>query len=177
MKKVITICLLVVSLFVGGWTLDAKTTKKKTKTRTSQASSASNVSGPSYMVYTNDFFKFSKGKLLEYKDPDKLYSYLENKGYKIISSTIPFEGWIDKTYENNGIVINISIADNAFQGFITINFVNSQQTELFLSNLKSTGWKKYSGGNNFYYAKGYVHSGTFEITRNGNEILIQQYDL
>lgn len=35
MKKVITICLLVITLLVGGMSLDAKTTKKKSKARTS----------------------------------------------------------------------------------------------------------------------------------------------
>ena len=41
MKKVITICLLVVTLFVGSMTMDAKTTKKKsTRGKTTQTSSA-----------------------------------------------------------------------------------------------------------------------------------------
>ena len=40
MKKVITICLLVVTLLVGGMTMDAKTTKKKGKARTAQTSSS-----------------------------------------------------------------------------------------------------------------------------------------
>ena len=40
MKKIIPICLLVISLFVGGITIDAKTTKKKKKVRTTQTSSS-----------------------------------------------------------------------------------------------------------------------------------------
>ena len=41
MNKVITICLLVVTLLLGGMTMEAKTTKKKsTKTKTTQTSSA-----------------------------------------------------------------------------------------------------------------------------------------
>ena len=40
MKKVITICLLIVTLLAGGMTMEAKTTKKKGKTRTTQTSSA-----------------------------------------------------------------------------------------------------------------------------------------
>ena len=36
MKKVITICLLVITFFAGGMTIGAKTTNKKTKTRTSK---------------------------------------------------------------------------------------------------------------------------------------------
>ena len=41
MKKIITIALLVVTLLVGGMTMDAKTTKKKPKARTSQTSKKS----------------------------------------------------------------------------------------------------------------------------------------
>ena len=43
MKRVITICLLVVSIFVGGMTVDAKTTKKKGKARTTQTTSSSKI--------------------------------------------------------------------------------------------------------------------------------------
>lgn len=49
MKKIITICFLVVTLLAGGMTMDAKTTKKKSsKARTSQTSSSNwNGSMPS----------------------------------------------------------------------------------------------------------------------------------
>ena len=40
MKKLITICLLVVTLLVGGMTMDAKTTKKKSKGSSSKQSSS-----------------------------------------------------------------------------------------------------------------------------------------
>ena len=39
MKKLITISLLVITLLVGGMTVEAKTTKKKSKARTTQTSS------------------------------------------------------------------------------------------------------------------------------------------
>ena len=40
MKKIITICLLIVTLIVGGTTMDGKATKKKNKTKTSQTVSS-----------------------------------------------------------------------------------------------------------------------------------------
>ena len=43
MKRVITICLLVVSIFVGGMTVDAKTTKTTKKARTTQTTSSSKI--------------------------------------------------------------------------------------------------------------------------------------
>lgn len=44
MKRIITICLLAVSLLAGVMSLDAKTTKKKSKTRTNQTSNTSRSS-------------------------------------------------------------------------------------------------------------------------------------
>ena len=43
MKKVITIYFLVVNLLVGGMTVEAKTTKKKAKERTTQTTSTSKI--------------------------------------------------------------------------------------------------------------------------------------
>lgn len=45
MKKVITICMLIVSLIAGGMTMDAKTTKKKSSHKTSASASQSNTFG------------------------------------------------------------------------------------------------------------------------------------
>ena len=43
MKRVITICLLVVSIFVGGMNVDSKTTKKKNKAKTTRTTSSSKI--------------------------------------------------------------------------------------------------------------------------------------
>ena len=43
MKKLATILMLVAVLFVGGTTVDAKTTKKKAKARTTQTTSSSKI--------------------------------------------------------------------------------------------------------------------------------------
>lgn len=45
MKKVIIICLLVVTLLVGGMTIDAKTTKRASKAKTTQTKQSPNVMG------------------------------------------------------------------------------------------------------------------------------------
>ena len=60
MKKVITICLLVISLLVGGTTVDAKTTKKKGKARTTQSASSKSSSKKDQMI----------GKLKKYRNQD-----------------------------------------------------------------------------------------------------------
>ena len=55
MKKLVSVCLLVVTLLVGGMTVDAKTTKKKKKARTTQTSSSAFWNGdiPSALfIYT-----------------------------------------------------------------------------------------------------------------------------
>ena len=55
MKKVITISLLVITLLVGGMTVDAKTTKKSSKTKTSQNTKISSPAGHTYKCKFSDF--------------------------------------------------------------------------------------------------------------------------
>lgn len=80
MKKVITICLLVATLFVGGITADAKTTKKNTKARTTQTGKK----GGSLSVDTFLKCENSQYKLYWYKDLSKIKAALKDLGYKDI---------------------------------------------------------------------------------------------
>ena len=72
MKKVITICLMVVTLLVGGMTVEAKTTKKKGKARTTQISKKSSGLAEKIIGHTYEnkkyelqwtFFKNGIGKV------------------------------------------------------------------------------------------------------------------
>ena len=59
MKKVITICLLVITLLTGGMTMEAKTTKMNSKNKTSQNTKISSPAGHIYKCKFPDFsFKF-----------------------------------------------------------------------------------------------------------------------
>ena len=85
MKRVITICLLVVSIFVGGMTVDAKTTKKKGKAKTSQSSSASK--------YWNGDMPTAK-LVLTYRGGWGNDNYgFANKGYRLTDGEVG-EAWI-----------------------------------------------------------------------------------
>ena len=77
MKKVITICLLVVTLLVGGLTVEAKTTKKKSKIKSSKTTSNS---------YNNPFTKKYKG----YIGP-----------YSVIVTLTFYDYEFDRTYVGN----------------------------------------------------------------------------
>lgn len=75
MKKVITICLLVVTLIVGGMTIDAKTTKKGSKTKTTSTSKRSSSKG-------NDLGLFNvqgKVKSITYSEDNCLPSPFRSK--------------------------------------------------------------------------------------------------
>lgn len=62
MKNVIAICLLLASIFVGGMTMDAKTTKKKKKARTTQTSSNALWNGdmPTASLIVNNMGKWDE---------------------------------------------------------------------------------------------------------------------
>ena len=78
MKKVITIALLVVTLFAGGMTAEAKTTKKKsTTTKTTQTSSAQwNGDIPSASLIYKSFLP----------DPNSDFKNFEKYGYNLINN-------------------------------------------------------------------------------------------
>ena len=177
MKKIATILMLVAAILIGSSTIDAKTTKKKSKSRTSQQSiSSSQVSGAAYMVYAHDFFKFSKGKIDKFRNLPQLMEYLEDKGYKLVSTHRYLDYQIERTYENNGITIILNIMDNNFQGFVEIKFATNEQTRLFLSNLKSSGWRQWASTKMYYYKKGYTPQANYEIRCEGNNIMIEYFD-
>ena len=169
--------MLITVTLAGSMSVDAKTTKKKSKARTSQQSvSSSQVSGAAYMVYAHDFFKFSKGKIAEFRNLFQLMSYLENKGYKLVSTDKHFDYQTERSYENNGIKVILNIMDNNFQGFVEIQFATNEQTRLFLSNLKSSGWRQWASTKMYYYKKGYTTEASYEIRCEGNNIMIEYFD-
>ena len=129
-----------------------------------------------YMVFANDFFKFSNGKLDGYKKLETINTYLKDKGYRLLSSEKgDYNSRIDK-FEADGIKIEISSCGNDFQITITIQFKDSEQVNSFISNMKSSGWKKYPEGN-YYYGKGYTQEDSFEISVNGTEVIIDYYPI
>ena len=97
MKKVITICLLVVTLLVGGMTMDAKTTKKKSSKTSSSASWNGDI--PSAAIILS---------------ADKYKSQFKNKGYDTsFSPSKPGVFEMEWCGTTGGPQINITVYDSA----------------------------------------------------------------
>lgn len=121
MKKVITICLLAVSLLVGGITTEAKTAKKKAKAKTSQTSSSQwNGDIPSGTILYNTFFN---GKASSYKSQFINHGYTVNEEYGSIESV-----------SKDGVCEIISDFA-AQQSWITIVVYDSGQRKWLYNNL------------------------------------------
>lgn len=83
MKKVITLCFLIAVLLAGGMTMEAKSTKKKSKGRSSQTSAQWNGDIPSGTILYNTFFN---GKASSYKSHFIDHGYTVNEEYGSIES-------------------------------------------------------------------------------------------
>ena len=129
MKKVITISLLLVTLLAGGMSLDAKTTKKKAKAKTSQNSRFVNdgVSKLNYETF------FSGNEEIEFKNLSEIESALYDAGFKLKSSS-PYK------FTCNGTSIMITCDSEHVYG-IDINFKNEKTSESFVDKMQSSGFR------------------------------------
>ena len=174
MKKIITICLIVVTLLVGGMTATAKTTTTS-RHSTAKSKSSSRTSG----LTINDFCH-KVGS--QYLFKDNLPSIIESLGFKLVSSkryqddTITTEDIFvlceSKTYKKGGITIVLESAiEEGYlgNGSMTIKFSSSAEKKNFLKSATSIGFKK--AKSNFYqWGKDY-ESGIC-IFVNGNDLII-----
>ena len=124
MKKVITICLLVVTLLVGGMTVEAKTTKKKGRTRTTQTySSQWNGDIPPASFLANTFFFGS--------DHPNNKNILKDHGYTPVTREFR-----DDCYVKEG-VCEIEVAYSAQSMEIFIVVYDSEQRNWLYNNILS----------------------------------------
>ena len=149
MKKAITICLLVVTLLMGGMTMDAKTTKKKTKARTTQ-SSKSGTDGASKLNY-GTFFSGKGG--IEFRNIWDIESALEKAGFKLKSSSTNYK------FTCNGTTVEIS-GDGDYID-IDIFFKNKKTLDSFVAKMESSGFKYEitSASGIEYFSKGDIEMG------------------
>ena len=149
MKKVITSCLLVVTLSVGGMTLDAKTTKKKTKAKTTQ-SSKSGTDGASKLNY-GTFFSGKGG--IEFRNRRDIESALEKAGFKLKSSSTNYK------FTCNGTRVEIS-GDGDYID-IDIFFKNKKTLDSFVAKMESSGFKYEitTASGIEYFSKGNIEMG------------------
>ena len=106
MKKVITICLLVVTLLVGGMTMDAKTSKKKSSKSSSSATWNGDI--PSAAIIVN---------------PHKYDSQLINHGYRDDYTGFIKSGVCEFHHmgTSGGWVIDIEIPDSSKRNWLYNN--------------------------------------------------------
>lgn len=107
MKKVITICLLVVSLFLGGMTMESKTTKKKSKA----LNSSSAIIGKIIVDEWNTYNLLANGKLTKDRVPEITGSYQklnDEKCYRVekkIGTSGDYDSSIFLIVDNNAYII------------------------------------------------------------------------
>lgn len=133
MKKIITICLLVITLLVGGMTLDAKTTKKSAKTSQSRKSSSSSFTVNSFIKGTYNGY--------ELKSLKQIKSLLTSNGYKYLGSEYTQVSEFDADayiYEDSkGNIITVTAINDSSAGVtddvneITFTFINSNERDKF----------------------------------------------
>ena len=137
MKKVITICLLVGTLFMGAMTIDAKTTKKKVKARTSQNTSSAQWNGdiPSARII-EQFFMGG----LSTAQQSQIKSQFINHGYR-------FEDYDDIAIKEDVCEIETEHAAQSIEIYIKV--YDSEQRNWLYNNLLS--FKKSQKSNSRFY--------------------------
>lgn len=170
MKKFITICLLAAAILFSGAIVEAKTTKKKSRHTTSTKAAVSS-SG----LTAADFFDISGNRLKGFKKVSAISSYLSANGYELVETEFyPGDPDSDLAYEQDDITYNkfaregveVKLYDcERYVESVTIQFSNSADVQSFLSNMKSTGWKR--GFDNWYF---YRNDMSYFIQVEGNTV-------
>lgn len=183
MKKLVTICLLFVALLAWGQTLDAKTTKKKSKARTTQTVQKSNSNN----FGINTFCRMNKDLGPIGKDVHEIIASLEKLGFKYqdtYDSTYTVyddetgEEYVNKVkvqdYSNGNISVSIYIRmynnelmmdQKPYQIFLMFN--KSSEEKNFIANLNANGFSAHSEDFNTYYVKRNLPGGVRIIKTEG----------
>ena len=138
MKKVITTCLLVVTLLVGGLTLEAKTTKKKGKSKTTQTSSAPSAQWNGDIPSAKIIEQFFMGSLSE-AQKSKYKNQFINHGYH-------FEDYDDIAIKEGVCEIEVSYSQSIE---IFIEVYDSELRNWLYNNIRS--FKKSQKSNAPFY--------------------------
>ena len=149
MKKVITITLLVITLLAGGMTIDAKTTKKKPKARTTQVTNTF-TDFEKQFILPSELVEKTNGKYWNAEN-EKILKILKQKGYKL-SDEYNWDDYEWTAYKeaynpNTGNLYSMEItrACGAHICEIIIEFANVRDAQEFYNkikkyNNKTTGW-------------------------------------
>lgn len=183
MKKAVTICLMIATLFIGGMNADAKTTARKTTVKTSRTQSQSGAFSLTCLMhkktaYGNTGFMFNSDS--------KIDAALKKAGFTLKSKKVTrgeiddgTEGdtapgkIIDFVYTKEGITVKWSsyVYDEApndpYKNGIIINFSNNAAKNAFINSIKSNGYKN-DGYGTYRDSADWIY-----IQVNGNEITLE----
>lgn len=179
MKKVISICLLVVTLLAGGTFLEAKTTHSKTSHKTSQSSSKSGVFSITSLMhkethYGNTGFMFNSDTKIEAALKKAGFSLKSKKVTKgeiadgTEGDTAPSKT-IEFVYTKKGITVEWTsyVYDEApnspYKDGITIIFYDKAAKNAFMKSVTSNGYKNEYG--TYFDAAQWIY-----IQVNGDEV-------
>lgn len=190
MKKSITLFLLLVSLFVGGTTMEGKTTKKKSKARTTQSTGKSNSNNLGIMTFCNRGDKYSgpSGKSV-----NEIIASLEKLGFKYQDTNNSTFSVYDESegeyinepaqvqdYTNGHIFASVYIRvhnselemDNwPYQ--ILLMFDNNSEEKKFITNVKANGFNAQSYDYETYYMYSKQACGVCVIKTEGADEMIR----
>ena len=164
MKKVITICLLVATLIAGGMTMDAKTTKKKTRTTASRSSSNDGASYLySYMFFSADGF---------YR-PSMIIDDLKGVGFKLKSTSKVRTEYGDSyvtakksVYTSGNATVSIwEYSGDTIE--VDIKFTRTSDLNSFIDRMRSHGWEysdTYGGSKCYYWEAGSMYVDGLSVT-------------
>ena len=122
MKKIATILMLVTAILLGGASVDAKTTKKKTKAKTSQSANKieSKEFSPSMLM--------GKGKY-------GIIVFKRGIGNALVNAGFKKEGL---KFSKDGIVVKL---DRSQPGAVEISFDNLRERDNFINETKELGFE------------------------------------
>lgn len=189
MKKLITICLLLVTLLAVGMTMDAKTNKKKSKAATTQSVGKSNSNNFGILTFC------SMNKVLGPigKNVNEIIASLEKLGFKCQDTyDSTYSVYDDETgkeyvnkvqvqdYSNGPILVSIYISmhDNELEMDqrpcqIFMMFYKYSEEKKFIANLKANGFSARSEDFTTYYMNRNLSGGVRLIKTEGADAMFQ----
>lgn len=161
MKKFITTCLLVVTLLLGGFSLEAKTTRSNTSHKTSRTASQSGAFSITCLLHKETSYGTTG---FVFNSDSKIETALKKAGFIQTSKKVTrdeieagTEGdtspgkTIDYVYTKKGITVEWTsyIYDHApndpYKNFIKIYFSDNAAKSAFIKSIKSNGYKNEYG--------------------------------
>ena len=190
MKKILTILMIVAAILVGGMTVEAKTTKKNSKARTTQSTGKSNSNNLGIMTFctTGDKYSGPSGKSV-----NEIIASLEKLGFKYqdtYNSTFSVYDESEYEYINEPAQVMVYTKGHIFASVyirvynselemdnspyqILLMFNNDSEEKKFIANVKANGFNAQSYDYETYYMYSKQACGVCVIKTEGADEMIK----